>query len=54
MTTTGKHHDRSQARWWKLYRHERSKLGPFNTALTTQQITHAARAATRRFNEETS
>lgn len=42
-------------RWWKLYREERAKLLPgrkgWKVVATAQQITHAAREATRRFNE---
>jgi hypothetical protein len=39
-------------RYWKLYREERKKLGPFKVALSPQQITHIARTARKRHTAE--
>lgn len=52
MTEFSKPGDRSEARWWKLYRQERKKFGPFKQQLKDSEIVRAAREATRRFKEE--
>lgn len=52
VTEFSKPGDRSEARWWKLYRQERKKFGPFKQQLKDSEIVRAAREATRRFKEE--
>jgi hypothetical protein len=43
--------DKSERRFWKLYREERAKFGSFKEILTPQQIVRAAREARRRLDE---
>lgn len=43
--------DKSEKRFWKLYREERKKFGPFKQQLSSVQIVRAAREARRRLDE---